>query len=84
MKVYVVMGSTGEYSDHNEWVVGAFLSEGKAKERVELASTRARELTLPDYPYMKEGEKNEYDPEFRADYTGTNYFYYTVSVLDAP
>jgi hypothetical protein len=34
MKIYVVQGSTGEYSDHKEWLVCAFKDEKKAQELV--------------------------------------------------
>jgi hypothetical protein len=42
--VYIVSGQTGEYSDHREWLVAAYLDESKAMTHVELANARAREL----------------------------------------
>lgn len=42
--VYVVMGTTGEYSDRDEWAVCAYTSEDSAKTHVERATARAREL----------------------------------------
>lgn len=33
-QIYVVMGSTGEYSDRTEWPVLAYLNEGDAQECV--------------------------------------------------
>lgn len=78
-KVYVVWGSTGEYSDHTEWHVKAFADEEKAKDLVLKASARARELKAkyPEYWDIPDGS-NEYDPKFQSDYTGTNYGYETV------
>lgn len=85
--IYVVRGSTGEYSDWDVWTVCAFVSEDKAKERVELASARARELhpnrTYTRIPKWEDG-LNEYDPKMkRPDTMGTNYEYEAVEVLDA-
>ena len=34
-KIYVVIGESGEYSDHSEWLVAAFLSETKAYQHAE-------------------------------------------------
>jgi hypothetical protein len=84
MKVYVVIGLTGEYSDRDEWVVCGFTSEDKAKERVELATARARAL-FAEYKdsYWKEvDEKNEYDHAFKMDYTGTTYRYEELEVYE--
>lgn len=44
MKVHVVIGSTGEYSDHREWPVCAYLSEQLAREHATAAERRAGEL----------------------------------------
>jgi hypothetical protein len=75
--IYVVEGSTGEYSDHNEWLVAAFLEESDAKEYV-LLCTQA----VPDIEDMnddqREQAKNPYDPRMQIDYTGVRYRYSTV------
>ena len=42
--IYVVVGSAGEYSDRNEWLVRAFDDEEAAKAFVLRASDKAREL----------------------------------------
>lgn len=42
--LYVVRGSTGEYSDRSEWNVRAFLTLAKAQQHVVLATARANEL----------------------------------------
>jgi osmotically-inducible protein OsmY len=84
-KIYVVMGSTGEYSDRSEWPVVAFRDEEEARKRVENATRRAKELeaTKPrDYRRITEHFKqNEFDPDMRNDYTGTAYYYMTVELL---
>lgn len=42
--VYIVIGATGEYSDHLEWPVKAYTDEDAAQDHVEKASRRANEL----------------------------------------
>ena len=80
MKVYVVFGSTGEYSDRREWIVCGFLDEKRAQERVVLASHRANELFVKykNTYWDATKEKNEYDDRFDMDYTGTTYYYAEV------
>ena len=84
-KVYVVMGSTGEYSDRSEWPVVAFMDEEKAKQRVIDAERKAKELEVTRKDrYRIEKGANEFDAEMQMDYTGTSYFYYTVGLEPAP
>ncbi len=80
--IYVVMGTTGEYSDRTEWPVLAYLSKPQAEEHVEKASARARELfALRGGRYMTNNpEVNEHDPSFTMDYTGTTYYVMPVNV----
>lgn len=42
--VYVVMGTTGEYSDRIEWVVIAYDNETKAQQHVTLATQEAHRI----------------------------------------
>ena len=80
--VYVVMGSTGEYSDREEWAVVAFTSENAAKRRVEEATRRANEIMVmrPSRYHAPEG-LNEFDPGMQMDYTGTSYSYMIVELI---
>ena len=77
--VFVVIGTTGEYSDRNEWAVMAYLDESAAQEHVVNADRRAKEIfaTRADR-YSVERGANEFDPDMSMDYTGTSYFIYTV------
>ena len=77
--VFVVMGTTGEYSDRNEWAVMAYLDEAQAQEHVVNADRRAKELfaTRQDHYSIEKGA-NEFDPDMSMDYTGTSYFIYRV------
>ena len=87
--IYVVMGSTGEYSDRTEWSVCYYTNEESAKEHVKAATRRAKEIKfradeddiatclLEDQTEAK--YKNSMDPNMRMYYTGTRYYYMTVS-----
>lgn len=73
-KVYIVMGSTGEYSDHQEWLVAAYFDKEKGKEHVEKAGARAREIERQrESRYSIPQGINEYDPYMLMYYTGTFY-----------
>jgi hypothetical protein len=81
-EIYVVYGSTGEYSDHCEWPVRAFDSEQKAKDFVIKVSQRANEIfdkyKDETYRWDYEKEQNEHDPWMQLDYTGVYYTYWNV------
>lgn len=86
MKIYVVTGSTGEYSDRTEWPVRAFRTQAQAEELVERASARARELfqereSKGGWGYDYSG-KNAYDPRMQMDYTGTTYYVGEVELVE--
>lgn len=85
-KVYVVEGSTGEYSDRTEWPVIAYESEDRAKQHVLNASAEARKILnerqeIGWHETAGKGLKNRFDPGMRMDYTGTFYSYYEVDVI---
>ncbi len=76
MKIYIVEGSTGEYSDRSEWVVCAFRSKEKAEELASKATLRAKELQGENWRYQSTEDRgiNEFDLEMNMDYTGTDYY----------
>lgn len=93
--IYVVTGSTGEFSDYQEWSVCAFTKEILAVSFVEGLTTALSKLgassesgdvksnlTLSDRAKIAE-EMNDLDPQCRVDYTGTRYFYYPLELIDA-
>lgn len=85
--IFVVEGATGEYSDHCEWPVAAYSNEEQAKLHVQKATERAKELIAQrgdGYWGWEEKEKqlNEWDRSMYVDYTGVNYRYYPVDLLD--
>lgn len=78
-KIYVVMGTTGEYSDRTEWPVKAFLDEERAKALVLAATERSKELQASRATkYERPKGVNQYDPSMEMDYTGTEYYLMTV------
>ncbi len=89
MIIYIVEGRTGEYSDHREWPVKAFVSEEKAQEFVEKVSEEYRKIR-DSYGgggdrfwysrWLRDGEQNPLDPDMQTDYTGTTYSYYSVEL----
>jgi hypothetical protein len=85
-KIYIVEGSTGEYSDHREWLVAAYYSEQNAQAHVLRATQRANELYVEhkDAYYNIPSGANQHDPQMSSDYTGTRYNYYETELLDEP
>jgi hypothetical protein len=82
--IWIVNGTTGEYSDRTDWVVCAYHDNPKAEEHARNAMLRAKEIQKqhPGYTYHNWDEnrvKNEFDPNMRLDYTGTEY--YTVECI---
>lgn len=84
MKVHVVMGTTGEYSDRDEWLVRAFVSRRRAEKFALACKVRANEIVAkyPDSRWDIPKGEHEMDPGFRADYTGTDYFVCAETELD--
>ena len=76
-KVYIVYGTTGEYSDACEWNVKSFGQESTANYFCNELNTWLREngLFAPTRTHRYEySMKNPYDPQFRCDCTGTKYY----------
>ena len=91
MKIYVVFGHCGEYSDHTRWPVRAYRTEERAQEECIDLIKKAKELTAPKTVtyggdeftqyYDRGSEKSDWDPDFRTDYTGTEYDYEEVELI---
>ena len=83
------MGSTGEYSDHTEWLVAAYYSKEKARELVINAGNRANELFSQFSQYGRfshniPAKANKFDPGMQMDYTGVRYYINETEVKDKP
>lgn len=85
-KIFVVRGTTGEYSDRMEWISKAFNKEDDAKKFILFAEEKAREILTKakkdDYTYWYSEVAEKFfpeflklDPHFQMDYNGTHYFY---------
>jgi hypothetical protein len=81
--VWIVFGSTGEYSDRREWMVEAHSTEEGAKKRIARLDLLMQEIgpQVDWYDYQRQEaavramkEHPEGDPDFRQDYTGTSYY----------
>jgi len=80
--IYVIQGSTGEYSDHREWNVAAYYSEMAAQAHVQHATLRANELLAEHGHYSLPDGANEHDKGMQCDYSGVRYSYSPVDILD--
>jgi hypothetical protein len=88
--IYIVQGSTGEYSDHREWLLKAFRDEKQAQRLVVEAQARANEihqLKESDFGkwYELNEEKdpavlNEFDSAMDMDFADTNIHYTCYSI----
>ncbi len=79
MKVYVVMGETGEYSDRRVWVSKVTTEERRAKELVLRCEIHASKILIARTGHydltqslMENGPDENIQP---ATYTGYTYFY---------
>lgn len=83
--IYVVQGSTGEYSGYREWFVCAYHSQEAAEKHVQLASEVAvtlvsqakKGLPLEDCEGM-----NPWDPGMNIDYVRTDYEAIPLEIYD--
>ena len=89
MQIWIVMGSTGEYSDRGEWVVEAARTEEAAKARVTRLEGLLRELGAESGDYdtrraARDGMRShaEGDPHCDIDYTGTRYWFEPCELRD--
>ena len=83
--IYIVMGTTGEYSDRTEWPVIAFEDKKLAEDQVRYAKTTADIIYEKCLEYNKfplKSLKNSYDPNMKMDYTGTSYFIYETTLWE--
>ena len=81
--VYILEGSTGEYSDRTEWQVAAYESEQDAIAKATELNTLAR-VVFADGEYYNLPQTHaicKLDPEFYMTYTGTDYTVYPVKLI---
>lgn len=85
--IYVVMGSTGEYSDRSEWAVAAVEGKDGAEQYVK-ALQRQYESIPPKLKRDRWSNSERIkaimtlDPCFDEDYTGTHWFLHEVPLVE--
>lgn len=78
--IYVIIGTTGEYSDRDEWLVKAVTSENRAKELVLELSEPVRGSESWKYSQC-EAFKHPLDPQcYIISYSGVGYSYKAVEL----
>ncbi len=85
--IYVIFGSAGEYSDRREWSVIACTDKTTANALVfDLTKEGNRIRALPSASSYGSWDKikdpNPLDPNFTWDYSGFNYYYHTVGLIE--
>ena len=81
-KVYIVTATTGEYSDRDERNVAVFYSEAEAREFVRSLYLVYKTFQQNDCGSQRGDDEMErlkkalkpYDPHFREDYTGADWY----------
>jgi hypothetical protein len=75
MPIFLVVGATGEYDDHHEWVVCAYRNIESAQEHAKKAEEEAKRLfdERPKNGYFIK-HVSPFDANMHIDYTGTNYY----------
>jgi len=88
MKVYIVFGTTGEYSDRQEWPVCGYKERVRADKHADEAMIWAhllKEKVDDEGKTVFENRDNlvsPYDEDIRMDYTGTDYYVLEVDIVD--
>lgn len=86
MKIYIVIGTSGEYSDRDEWLVKAYQSGTKAEEHVRQANEFAQNWRSEHcYPYLRDYSEdltgwNPHDPENEDPQDEPGYFLQSVEL----
>lgn len=90
--MFIVIGTTGEYSDRKEWLVAAYWEQDKATEHAARAKRRTAEIVgrfdgrweALDAKMDGDAEAaNQWDKDWDSDYTGTDYVVAEVPLLEA-
>lgn len=83
IKVYRVVGTTGEYEDTTSWDVMAYVDEGRASALAERLNAwlvaNGLRCDQPRRSAPSDGRTPPEDPGFLCDYTGTGY---SVEAID--
>src|SRR3990167_11101440 len=87
-KIYVVMGTTGEYSDRTEWAVCAYAHKSMAEKHADEAMLWSHKhgkaaQAKYEHTYKDEDKPNSpWDADYQLYYTRTDYYVMDVSMRD--
>lgn len=73
IKIHIVFGSTGEYSDHHTWMVRAFLDKRTATSFAKKCQGIVDTENFDYWQFKHSKWKHPLDKNFHLDYTGTSY-----------
>lgn len=85
-EIWVVFGSTGEYSDHSEWMVAAYTTKEAAEKHAEKCRQWYDDkggVEMRQHYWKADAEKNPHDPNMSVDYTGTTWAVFPLTLRDA-
>lgn len=79
MKVHLVVGQTGEYSDHQEWFVSVFDGKEDADKFCAMLNDWCKEHGVHEDDFKADWEERHklkcpHDPAFGCDYNGVSYY----------
>ena len=79
--VYAVIGDSGEYSEHVDWIVSTFYNESDANEYCRLCQVEADRI-YNDYLNRHVISPNYYDPQGGYNCGKTNYHVQAVNLFN--
>lgn len=85
--IYIVMGTTGEFSDRSEWLVAAYASKEMAERHALLCAQWVEQNVnrTDSAKFYAKDHANPYDPNMRVDfYTGVDWFVQSVPLRSEP
>lgn len=89
-KIFIIEGTTGEYSDRSNWIVEAYADENAAKTQTEKLNRLVKEAEGTKESYYGAQFTNafkklqELDPCAAIDYTGTDYTVFETLLKEMP
>ncbi len=81
-RLWVVIGSSGEYEDYRTWNVAAFRTEDAAKRRAALAKAEADRLERLYKESQAWSQVNKFDRCMQCSYTGVEYCVTDLELLE--
>ena len=86
VEIWVVFGSTGEYSDRSEWMVAGYTTKEAAEQHRDACRKWYDDnggVELRHTYWRDNAQKNPLDPDMSVDYTGTAWDVFPLTLYDA-